>query len=141
MGVHTFPKGICPKVNVIAQLEYELAYYDSAVHRFNHYIMRTPFSVWWGGKQNMKNLLIQVILNAILTQYTSPHSMDDISLPTEWLQGNMSIHEWALRSPVIGCQFTSVTQLVQNGWINSIYILYSKDSCWELFKSQRKSID
>ena len=31
-GVHTFPKGICPKVNVIAQLEYELAYYDSAVH-------------------------------------------------------------------------------------------------------------
>ena len=36
-GVHTFPKGICPKVNVIARLEYELAYYDSAVHRFNHY--------------------------------------------------------------------------------------------------------
>ena len=29
--------GICPKVNVIARLEYELAYYDSAVHRFNHY--------------------------------------------------------------------------------------------------------
>ena len=37
-GVHTFPKGICPKVNVIARLEYELAYYDSAVQRFNHYI-------------------------------------------------------------------------------------------------------
>ena len=36
-GVHTFPKGIYPKVNVIARLEYELAYYDSAVHRFNHY--------------------------------------------------------------------------------------------------------
>ena len=35
--VHTFPKGICPKVNVIARLEYELAYYDSAVQRFNHY--------------------------------------------------------------------------------------------------------
>ena len=31
MGVHTFPKGICPKVNVIARLEYELAYYDSAL--------------------------------------------------------------------------------------------------------------
>ena len=42
MGVHTFPKGICPKVNVIARLEYELAYYDSAVHRFNHYTTRTP---------------------------------------------------------------------------------------------------
>ena len=25
-GVHTFPKGIYPKVNVIARLEYELAY-------------------------------------------------------------------------------------------------------------------
>ena len=32
---HTFPKGICPKV--IARLEYELAYYDSAVQHFNHY--------------------------------------------------------------------------------------------------------
>ena len=44
-GVHTFPKGICPKVNVIARLEYELAYYDSAVHRFNHYATRTPHLV------------------------------------------------------------------------------------------------
>ena len=42
-GVHTFPKCICPKVNVIARLEYELAYYDSAVHRFNHYTTRTPW--------------------------------------------------------------------------------------------------
>ena len=41
-GVHTFP--ICPKVNVIAWLEYELAYHDSAVHRFNHYTTRTPHS-------------------------------------------------------------------------------------------------
>ena len=37
-----FPKGICPKVNVIARLELELAYYDSEVHRFNHYTTRTP---------------------------------------------------------------------------------------------------
>ena len=36
-GVHAFLKGICPKVNLIAQLEYELAHYDSAVHRLNHY--------------------------------------------------------------------------------------------------------
>ena len=41
-GVHTFPKSICPKVNVIARLEYELAYYDPAVHCFNHYTTRTP---------------------------------------------------------------------------------------------------
>ena len=41
-GVQTFPKSICPKLNVIARLEYELTYYDSAVHRFNHYTTRTP---------------------------------------------------------------------------------------------------
>ena len=29
-------------MNVIERLEYELAYYDSAVHRFNHYTTRTP---------------------------------------------------------------------------------------------------
>ena len=29
--VHTFPKSICPKVNVITWLEFELARYDSAV--------------------------------------------------------------------------------------------------------------
>ena len=40
-GVHTFPKGICPKVNVIARLEYEVANYDSAVQRFYHYTTRT----------------------------------------------------------------------------------------------------
>ena len=34
--------GIYPKVNVIARLEYELAYYDSAVHRFNYYTTGTP---------------------------------------------------------------------------------------------------
>ena len=30
-------------MKVIARLEYELAYYDSAVHRLNHYTTRTPF--------------------------------------------------------------------------------------------------
>ena len=36
-------------MNVIARLEYELAYYDSAVHRFNHYTTRTPhfLQYWW----------------------------------------------------------------------------------------------
>ena len=40
-GVHTFPKGICPKVNVIVRLEFELAYYDSAIERFNRYVTKT----------------------------------------------------------------------------------------------------
>ena len=29
-------------MNIIARLEYELAYYDSAVHRFNHYTTKVP---------------------------------------------------------------------------------------------------
>ena len=41
-GLNTFLKGIYPKVNVIARPEFELAYYDSAVQRFNHYTTRTP---------------------------------------------------------------------------------------------------
>ena len=42
--VHAFPKGICPKVNVIARVGFEHAYYDSAVQRFNHYATRTPLN-------------------------------------------------------------------------------------------------
>ena len=40
-GGGSYTKRICPKVNVIAWLEFELAYYDSAVQHFNHYT-RTP---------------------------------------------------------------------------------------------------
>ena len=53
MGVHTFPKSICPKVNVIARLEYELAYYDSAVYRFNHYtILINMIMIYYWDKRN-----------------------------------------------------------------------------------------
>ena len=41
-GIHAFSKGICPKGKVIAQLEFEFAYYDSAVQQFNHYNTMTP---------------------------------------------------------------------------------------------------
>ena len=32
-GVYTFPKGISPKVKVIARLKFELAYYDIASNK------------------------------------------------------------------------------------------------------------
>ena len=41
-GIHTFPNGICLKVNFIARLEFKLVYYNSAVHHFNHYTTSTP---------------------------------------------------------------------------------------------------
>ena len=43
--VHSFPMSICPRVNVIARLEFELAYYDSAVQPFNHYTSGTPLAL------------------------------------------------------------------------------------------------
>ena len=36
LGGSYFPNGICPKVKVIAGQDFKLAYYHSAVHRFNH---------------------------------------------------------------------------------------------------------
>ena len=39
--VHISLKGISPKVNVKAQLEFELAYFETAVQHFNYYITVT----------------------------------------------------------------------------------------------------
>ena len=35
--VYIFPKGISPKVNVKAQLEFELAYLKAIIKHFSHY--------------------------------------------------------------------------------------------------------
>ena len=40
-GIHSFPKGISSKVNVIARLEFELTNNDVAVQHLSHYIMGT----------------------------------------------------------------------------------------------------
>ena len=39
--IHSFPKGICLKVIAIERLQFELAYCDFAVQRFNHYTKET----------------------------------------------------------------------------------------------------
>ena len=36
--VHTFSKGINPKVNVIARLNFELVYFVDVVRHFSHYV-------------------------------------------------------------------------------------------------------
>ena len=69
-GVHTFPKGICPKVNVIVRLEYELAYYDSTVQRFTHYTTRTP--PW---KNDHGHHQHQVLITQISFIVSLPHSL------------------------------------------------------------------
>ena len=40
--VHTFPKGISPKVNVLARLEFELAYYDVTIQYISPHTTETP---------------------------------------------------------------------------------------------------
>ena len=43
LEVHTFPKDINPKMNVIPRLEFKLAYSDVVVPRANHYAIGTSF--------------------------------------------------------------------------------------------------
>ena len=54
MGVHAFPKGIHPKVNVIVELKFKFIDSEAAVQHFNHYVMVT-FS--WVKSKN-SNLII-----------------------------------------------------------------------------------
>ena len=45
--VYTFPKVINPKVNVIARLEFELAFCTIAVQQLNHYTLENPHSLFY----------------------------------------------------------------------------------------------
>ena len=67
MGVHTFPKGICPKVNVIARQEFELACFDFADHRFNHYTTRTPPIILWLIVSSLSPHRLHLIFSLVLS--------------------------------------------------------------------------
>ena len=85
--IHTFPKGICPKVNVITRLEFELAYYNFGVQRFNHYTTRTPFTYEF-------ELISDVLLlmdeqrqdHQLEPTYSSSVPILDVDLKTCWKQ-------------------------------------------------------
>ena len=40
--VCTFAKGVCLKVNIIIQLEFELTYFETTVQHFSRYAKRIP---------------------------------------------------------------------------------------------------
>ena len=46
--VYTFPKGICPQVNIIAQVEFKLAYFKFAAQLFCHYTTGSSLKKWCG---------------------------------------------------------------------------------------------
>ena len=48
--VHSFPKGISPKVKVTARLELEHAYFEDAVQYFNLYDTVNPPNRFFGDK-------------------------------------------------------------------------------------------
>ena len=45
-------KGFIPFLRIFVRLEFELAYYDSAIKRFNHYAIRTPPTAFRGAYLN-----------------------------------------------------------------------------------------
>ena len=46
---NTFPKGICPKVNVIERLDLELAYFAVAIHYLNNYATEPSSPMYFAG--------------------------------------------------------------------------------------------
>ena len=53
-GVHTFPKGIIQKVNVIARLEFEPNNYEVAVWHVSNYVTGTTL-IKWSTKKSLGN--------------------------------------------------------------------------------------
>ena len=79
--VPTFLKSISLEVNIIAQLEFELAYYESTVQHFNYYAIGTiPLSCDSMGGITYQNL--NKIYKAI--QYPYLWLVDTISLVIVW---------------------------------------------------------
>ena len=60
-GLHTFTKSICSKVNVIARLEFELAFYNITIRYVNHFTTRTS-------PQKMQQPNLEIYVEVILTK-------------------------------------------------------------------------
>ena len=54
MGVRNFTMGICPKMNLIERLKFELAYYEFAVQQFNQLTTKLTLRFYWGMGTNGK---------------------------------------------------------------------------------------
>ena len=64
-------------MNVIAQLEFELAYYNSTVDRFNHYTTRTIRL--WGSLGNLEDTFIAIAPWSTLTWLVVPVRVPSMS--------------------------------------------------------------
>ena len=68
-GVHNFPKGISPKVNLIAQLDFELTYYNAAVQYISHYTTMAPVIKYFDiiFRTNTVSIITIIIIIIIVT--------------------------------------------------------------------------
>ena len=69
-GVYTFSKDICPKVNVIAWLELELNYFETAVQHVSHKTTGTPFRWIYSF---LKGINVQGNANSLVLDLKSAH--------------------------------------------------------------------
>ena len=103
MGVHTFRKGICLKVNLIAKLEFELAYYDSAVHRFNHYTTKTL--LLFGGAEGGKMFSMFERLFGDTLSYPRNYLSDFVALIKEKVLNVRTVHCVLYRNYLVAKKF------------------------------------
>ena len=82
-------------MNVIARLEYELEYYNSAVHRFNHYTTRTPFRLCCVNlkvySRSLHRNIVSVIINVIWL-YLYPVN--------DFTSSNQQLNSWVVYLPM-----------------------------------------
>ena len=70
-------------MNVIAQLEYELAYYDSSVQGFNHYTTRTPPEDYKRKTYLLIHTLVPIDNNILVKEYNEISKCKELKIETE----------------------------------------------------------
>ena len=135
-------------MNIIARLEYELAYYDSAVHRFNHYPTRTPHKQMQWYQENV------VIISKWHRQHAfswlslslSPHlSLSSLSPDRSPKLTPVSIQSWCKlflpRWPTLACPCAGVHR--RTLFMGSSLLLQQCPAClirltWTVFEAGSK---
>ena len=115
-------------MNVIAQLEFKLAYYDSTVHRFNHYTTRTPPQHIEKKLHGNNIRMPHTVLNKSLKQYPMKQQLFNhlslISRTTQVRWTRYTGHCWRSKdklisnvlfwTPTLGCERVD--------WLAKIYL-------------------
>ena len=140
-------------MNVIARLEYELAYYDSAVHRFNHYTMRTlPHERWrcsWSqfNIQMVQEIFWSVCKNLDDQARSGKHKTVNSEAVLQTIDANPARSNWRVSGELGLSQSNAVHHLydldksIQNGWIVpdvtkilQNFWLMLKNVLWKIYK-------